>query len=638
MNHPKDPASADAVLATLRERYRASLGATLQALDQLGAQLAETPTAADVIEATRREVHRIHGSAGSYGFSDVSQLAKVFEQRLSQWSAGGATDAAERATLVRRFTSAVRREVLGTPVDEAGPGRLLLLVGLDPARADGIGAEAVFRGLQTRCVDHEGLRAALVHELQPRAIIVPARHASELPAGLSVPVVVLTDAGSAASMHARPAASGTVVVDADEPPTTLLDVVTGLASQSDHRGATLVVVDDDPTILALVRAIGEHEGLRVVTLESADHLPQVIDAERPAMLLMDINLGDVDGISTTRILRSSSAYRDLPIVLFSSDNSAAVRALAFGAGADDFFSKPLVPQEVQRRLQERLERRRWRRVVDGMHPVLEATLAVRTATDGPTMWERPEVATMALLRPAPGMAQVAWVIEAGRALAAARRSVAYAGFVDGDALVLLSAEPADALSGRLRSIRAQTEPGTEGWHAGVVAAEQGTVGWEDALGRAREALDVARRSLESPVHCWSAADQDVPPDVIIVEDDAALADMLQYALNIAGYTYQHFVDGSQALTALLAMRTGPDRPVVLLDVNLPGLDGHTLHDRLRVDRPGAFVVVFVSAHASEGGQLRALNGGAWDYLTKPLSMRVLLAKLPTWITRAAAAP
>ncbi len=76
----------------------------------------------------------------------------------------------------------------------------------------------------------------------------------------------------------------------------------------------------------------------------------------------------------------------------------------------------------------------------------------------------------------------------------------------------------------------------------------------------------------------------------------------------------------------------------LLDVDLPGLDGHSLHERLRVERPGAFSVVFQSAHGSETEQLRALTNGALDYVVKPLNLRVFLAKVPIWLRQAGADP
>ena len=81
------------------------------------------------------------------------------------------------------------------------------------------------------------------------------------------------------------------------------------------------------------------------------------------------------------------------------------------------------------------------------------------------------------------------------------------------------------------------------------------------------------------------------------------------------------------------MRIRGHRPIVLLDVDLPGLDGHSLHERLRVERPGQYDVVFLSVRGAEADQLRALQAGALDYLSKPVSLRVLLAKLASWRAR-----
>ena len=132
------------------------------------------------------------------------------------------------------------------------------------------------------------------------------------------------------------------------------------------------------------------------------------------------------------------------------------------------------------------------------------------------------------------------------------------------------------------------------------------------------------------------------PDVVVVEDDSALSEMLQFGLRSAGYSYQAYATGPDALDALLRMRvsgkTDTRPPLVLLDVDLPGLDGHSLHERLRVERPGAFAVVFQSAHANEVEQLRALTNGALDYVAKPLNLRIMLAKVPIWIRQAASGP
>lgn len=127
----------------------------------------------------------------------------------------------------------------------------------------------------------------------------------------------------------------------------------------------------------------------------------------------------------------------------------------------------------------------------------------------------------------------------------------------------------------------------------------------------------------------------ITPDVIVIEDDGPLQEMILYALRSVGLTARAFGDGPRALEALLAMPAPTDgrRPLVLLDVDLPGIDGHSLHERLRVQRPGAFGFVFQTVHGGEAEQVRALTNGALDYVVKPLNLRVLLAKIPMWIRR-----
>jgi CheY-like chemotaxis protein len=124
------------------------------------------------------------------------------------------------------------------------------------------------------------------------------------------------------------------------------------------------------------------------------------------------------------------------------------------------------------------------------------------------------------------------------------------------------------------------------------------------------------------------------PDVIVVEDDPSLVEMLRYALDATGYAYTHYATGPEALEALLTLDAGAGRPVVLLDVDLPGLDGFSLYERLRARRPDAFAVVFFTVHGAESEQLRAYRAGVIDYVTKPVNMRILMAKIPSWLDRA----
>src|SRR6266516_2866395 len=127
------------------------------------------------------------------------------------------------------------------------------------------------------------------------------------------------------------------------------------------------------------------------------------------------------------------------------------------------------------------------------------------------------------------------------------------------------------------------------------------------------------------------ADRFAVPDVIVVEDDPALAELLEYGLRSRAYRFASYRNGREALTDLLALATGAAHPLLLLDVDLPGLDGYSIFEALGRERPGVYRVVFTTVHGDEGEQLRGLEAGALDYLVKPISLRVALEKIRRWV-------
>ncbi len=131
----------------------------------------------------------------------------------------------------------------------------------------------------------------------------------------------------------------------------------------------------------------------------------------------------------------------------------------------------------------------------------------------------------------------------------------------------------------------------------------------------------------------AARDAALVPEVIYVEDDAALAELLEYGLRAHGYRYLAYRNGRDALRELLALDVRGTRPLLLLDVDLPALDGYSILGALERERPGTYRVVFTTVHGAEDEQLRGLEAGALDYLVKPISLRVALEKIKRWLGR-----
>jgi DNA-binding response OmpR family regulator len=120
----------------------------------------------------------------------------------------------------------------------------------------------------------------------------------------------------------------------------------------------------------------------------------------------------------------------------------------------------------------------------------------------------------------------------------------------------------------------------------------------------------------------------MPEAILIVEDEPALRDTLAYNLKKEGYTVETVGDGRAALES--ARRLKPD--LIILDIMLPELDGFEVARILRKEMTTP--ILMLTARDDEIDRVVGLEVGADDYLTKPFSMRELIARVKAQLRRA----
>lgn len=118
--------------------------------------------------------------------------------------------------------------------------------------------------------------------------------------------------------------------------------------------------------------------------------------------------------------------------------------------------------------------------------------------------------------------------------------------------------------------------------------------------------------------------------IVLVEDNVSLAKGITYSLEDAGHSVDVLHDGSDAQTHL--RDDGAD--LVILDINLPGVDGLTLVRAMR-ERNDARPVILLSARAETDDRVHGLDAGADDYLIKPFEMAELQARVRALLRRRA---
>ena len=121
--------------------------------------------------------------------------------------------------------------------------------------------------------------------------------------------------------------------------------------------------------------------------------------------------------------------------------------------------------------------------------------------------------------------------------------------------------------------------------------------------------------------------------VLVVEDEAAIREVIALNLRMAGYDV---TEAGSAEAALAAIDTSATFDVAVLDIMLPGMNGFSLCENIRRDSD-SIGIIMLSAKSQEDDKIRGLSIGADDYMTKPFSVSELLARVDALCRRVARA-
>lgn len=109
----------------------------------------------------------------------------------------------------------------------------------------------------------------------------------------------------------------------------------------------ILVVDDSKTVRNLVAFIMKKEGYKVVTaVDGLDGLEKLYSSEKIDMIISDVNMPNMDGFTFIKTVREQKAYRDLPIVVLSTEGQEKDIEKGLGLGANFYMVKPAQPEKM----------------------------------------------------------------------------------------------------------------------------------------------------------------------------------------------------------------------------------------------------------------------------------------------------
>ena len=114
--------------------------------------------------------------------------------------------------------------------------------------------------------------------------------------------------------------------------------------------ATILVVEDEPSIQELIAASLQHAGHRVLRADTAEDAMLLVTETLPDVVLLDWMLPGMSGIQYARSLRSAERTHDLPIIMLTARSEEHDKIAGLEAGADDYLTKPFSPRELLARI------------------------------------------------------------------------------------------------------------------------------------------------------------------------------------------------------------------------------------------------------------------------------------------------
>lgn len=363
----------------LRAQYEQSLPSKIAELESSYAALQKTPADHPLLETFHRQVHSLTGSGASFGFSELSQSARVLELTLKRAINSSTALQPTKFAEIRHHLDGLKRSLAtasNTVPDPAPTGASTIsaplerhVAILETKRED---AEAL--ALQ---LTHFGYRSTIFESAEPirgyladvkvEALILPAVDPQDIAAlapvtsqavERGIPLLFTSERSDLPTRLAAVRAGGVAYLDKPVDVAALVDQLDRL-----HQGGTgepyrIMIVEDQPLDAALYASALDSAGMMAhIVSRPALALDALCDFH-PDLILLDMYMPDVSGEELAKIIRQQSAYVSVPLVFLSAETDVDRQLEAMRNGADDFLTKPINLQHLVASVTTRAQRYR----------------------------------------------------------------------------------------------------------------------------------------------------------------------------------------------------------------------------------------------------------------------------------------
>jgi DNA-binding response OmpR family regulator len=407
------------------------------------------------------------------------------------------------------------------------------------------------------------------------------------------------------------------------------------------------VVEDDATVATALLACLEEDGRTLHLAGSAAEAEQILAAHPIDLVILDLILPDRDGRDLLLQLREDPRSAGVPVIVLSARVGPVTRAECLTVGARALLEKPADPELLRREVALHLREHRRdldARVDPGTGLLSRAGLseAYRSLRSRSGKVEGPLAVALLVVEPFDRVLRTRGRVVADSLMRAVGEQVRSAleardelgRWSDPELLALLPGTSAPDTRGLLEEGLTRLAAGgvlDEHLAAGLELRFSAGIAVADRGVELREAALTAEQSMQRAHLKGSALTFAGEPSaparrirVLLVEDDRVTATLIQHRLVREGFEVMDFLNGEDAFR----WASDASFDLAILDVNVPGLDGFEILERIRaIPRLAHVPTIMLTGLGREADVVRGLELGANDYMLKPFSPAELLARV-----------
>ncbi len=381
----EQPASIDSVTAVAQpqpqissaltaiwERFKPQYSAHVTVLEQAIKTLLAGTLTEELGQQALREAHLLIGSLASFGFTEASRLSREIEQIFRAGVKQSAAEVGRLEQLVVALRQELEREraTSSPPAPEITTVKQqprLLIVDNDAQLGEQLVSEATVWGINALVATNLTKAQDAIARYCPDVVLIDLSFDNSAYSGLellaklrtshpNLPVLVFTDQEDFANRVKVARLGGQIFLPKPVPPASVMAAVTQVLQRADIVEAKILVVDDDPQMLDVLRTLLEPWGFMLTLVDNPQRFWNTLEQFNPDLLILDVEMPQLSGIDLCQVVRNDPRFCELPVLFLSAHRDAETVNRVFTAGADDYVSKPILGPELIARVLNRLER------------------------------------------------------------------------------------------------------------------------------------------------------------------------------------------------------------------------------------------------------------------------------------------